>query len=152
MIKLTGLDELEKRLEENIVKFNVGRDKLPKKAVEYGYREALRIYSGGYTDGNELPTVAMKTRGRGDWYLEIKGRDLAYLEYGTGVVGATYPHPMRGDWIYDKNGHGSRGWIYRDKVTGKTRWSRGIRGRRGAYLASFRIRHGLAIALGEYRW
>lgn len=37
-----------------------------------------------------------------------------FVEYGTGVIGATNPHPEAGEagWDYDVNEHGEKGWIY----------------------------------------
>lgn len=35
----------------------------------------------------------------------------AYVEFGTGIVGAASPHPTL-PWIYDINGHMDMGWTY----------------------------------------
>lgn len=35
----------------------------------------------------------------------------AYVEFGTGIVGAYSPHPTL-PWIYDINGHDINGWVY----------------------------------------
>ena len=36
----------------------------------------------------------------------------AFVEYGTGVIGANNPHPNPEGWEYDTNGHGMAGWVY----------------------------------------
>ena len=37
----------------------------------------------------------------------------AYVEFGTGIVGADNPHPeASGNWDYDINHHGNDGWWY----------------------------------------
>lgn len=39
-----------------------------------------------------------------------------YVEFGTGIVGESFPHPNPGafgvDWEYDENQHGEKGWWY----------------------------------------
>lgn len=35
----------------------------------------------------------------------------AYVEFGTGIVGASSPHPTM-PWIYDINAHMDKGWVY----------------------------------------
>jgi hypothetical protein len=51
-----------------------------------------------------------------------------YVEYGTGIVGASNPHPNPSEWEdfmgYDVNGHGDEGWKYID-ANGKLRWTAG---------------------------
>lgn len=36
----------------------------------------------------------------------------AFVEYGTGIIGANNPHPEPIGWSYDVNGHGMAGWMY----------------------------------------
>ena len=36
----------------------------------------------------------------------------AYVEFGTGIVGADNPHPNPDGWEYDVHGHGNSGWYY----------------------------------------
>lgn len=36
----------------------------------------------------------------------------AFVEYGTGIVGAKNPHPEPQGWAYDVNNHGDGGWLY----------------------------------------
>ncbi len=44
-----------------------------------------------------------------------------FVEYGTGVFGAAYPHPEGGN--YDTNGHGDDGWWY--YAEGDSHWTKG---------------------------
>lgn len=55
------------------------------------------------------------------------GSDYAiFVEYGTGIKGATSPHPNPApDWVYDSNNHGAAGWWYFDKKAQKLRWTQG---------------------------
>ena len=53
----------------------------------------------------------------------------AYVEFGTGVVGSSSPHPNPDGWQYDVNGHGNEGWVYYDDYSGKFRWTKGYKSR-----------------------
>jgi len=46
--------------------------------------------------------------------LVISSNDeqLAYIEYGVGLIGSQSPHPKWTDWQYDINEHGYKGWVY----------------------------------------
>lgn len=58
-----------------------------------------------------------------------------YVEYGTGVDGATIPHPNpEVDWQYDVNGHGEDGWRY--LKGGKLHWTKGMPSRPYMYRTS----------------
>ena len=43
-----------------------------------------------------------------------------YVEFGTGIVGASNPHPH--PWIYDVNGHGEKGWFYPTDASDPNPW------------------------------
>ncbi|WP_195395320.1 hypothetical protein [Holdemania sp. 1001302B_160321_E10] len=60
----------------------------------------------------------------------------AFVEYGTGIVGASDPHPNAGSdgWQYDTNGHGEEGWYYLDKA-GKLHFTAGMPAHRFLYNA-----------------
>lgn len=53
----------------------------------------------------------------------------AYVEFGTGVVGAGSPHPKPEVWQYDINSHGDDGWVYYDDDNGVFRWTKGYKSR-----------------------
>lgn len=57
----------------------------------------------------------------------IIGSDYAiFVEYGTGIVGATSPHPEPAPgWKYDVNNHGEKGWTYFDTKQNRYRWTKG---------------------------
>lgn len=54
-----------------------------------------------------------------------KCNHAAFVEFGTGVVGAASPHPTL-PWAYDVNQHGEAGWVYYDEVEGRFRWTKGM--------------------------
>ncbi len=49
----------------------------------------------------------------------------AFVEYGTGIVGANSPHEHAGKWQYDASGYGKSGWYYRNNETGVAGFTRG---------------------------
>lgn len=49
-----------------------------------------------------------------------------YVEFGTGIVGKSQPHPSPDDWRYDINEHGESGWWYFNDYTGHPQWTKGI--------------------------
>jgi hypothetical protein len=49
-----------------------------------------------------------------------------YVEFGTGIVGKSQPHPSPDDWRYDINEHGESGWWYFNDYTGHPQWTKGM--------------------------
>lgn len=78
------------------------------------------VYTGGLLDSIEGYYSASEHCGiikAGAWYA-------AFVEYGTGVVGANSPHPSGNGWAYDVNGHGEAGWHY--MLDEQWHWTRGM--------------------------
>ncbi len=49
-----------------------------------------------------------------------------YVEYGTGIIGQSAPHPeAEGKWDYDVRGHGIEGWVYKSDKDGEFHWTVG---------------------------
>lgn len=59
----------------------------------------------------------------------------AFVEFGTGVVGKSNPHPEI-PWKYDVNQHGEIGWVYYDEESGRFRWTKGMPSRPFMYNTS----------------
>lgn len=59
----------------------------------------------------------------------------AFVEFGTGVVGAASPHPTM-PWEYDVNQRGEKGWVYYDEKQGRFRWTKGMPSRPYMYLTA----------------
>ena len=55
---------------------------------------------------------------------------MAFVEFGTGVVGAGagYAGELPSIWQYDVNGHGWEGWTYYDDDRDEWRWTPGRAG------------------------
>ena len=69
------------------------------------------------------------------------GLSLAKIvEYGIGYTGWINPNIETGDWQYDVNNHGYKGWYYKDD-NGNTVWTNGFAGRQ--------IYANLMIQIGE---
>lgn len=61
---------------------------------------------------------------KGGFEISVNGDVALFVEYGTGVVGASFPHPVD-PWEYDINNHGLEGWYYYD-ANKKLRWTAGM--------------------------
>lgn len=49
-----------------------------------------------------------------------------YVEYGTGIVGESEPHPeAQGNYDYDVHHHDVFGWVYKSDKDGKYHWTAG---------------------------
>lgn len=90
---------------------------------------------GEYDASNHAGTI-FAGEGLEDGYGE--GSYAVYVEYGTGIIGETNPHPDPNGYAYDVNDHGMAGWwypskngTYRPKDGGGIRlaWTRGMAAR-----------------------
>jgi hypothetical protein len=52
-----------------------------------------------------------------------------YVEFGTGVIGKSNPHPAPEGWKYDVNEHGDKGWWYFNERDQKWHWTKGMASR-----------------------
>lgn len=69
-------------------------------------------------------------------FAYLSGSQAAYIEFGTGPKGAESPHPQAGEnvWKYGTSGDGRIfttkdgriGWLYKDKTTGRWKFTEGI--------------------------
>ena len=83
------------------------------------------VYSGelmNSIEGYYSPTYNVGIIKAGAYYA-------AYVEFGTGVVGKSSPHPDPQGWQYDVNNHGYKGWVYYDEDHGQFRWTQGFKSR-----------------------
>lgn len=104
--------------------------KVVKRMVEGGTEQAKELvdYMGAYDSGDLLAGIVGTVDGKKGAIHSTSGHS-AYVEYGTGIVGAGSPHPEAGSypggWRYDVNEHGEAGWWYPGK-DGKYRWTKGM--------------------------
>ena len=91
---------------------------LAEKGVEVARAELVFFDDPAYRTGALSESVQYKlnsdnavlTAGEG---LETEyGSYAMFVEYGTGIVGASAPHPEANGYDYDVNSHGAHGWYY----------------------------------------
>lgn len=64
-----------------------------------------------------------------EWLIKTDCEWACYVEFGTGIIGETFSHPLAGekDYKYDVNDHGVDGWIY--YKDGAFHWTNGFQAR-----------------------
>lgn len=117
-----------KELSSYMDEFKRKLDELIRRLTEEGKEIAqLQVLTLGAFDTGELadsiqgyysPSLRAGFIRAGAWYA-------VYVEYGTGVVGASSPHPMPGGWAYDVNSHGESGWVYMSDRDNQFHWTKG---------------------------
>ena len=101
---------------------------LTEKGVEIARAELIFFWNPAYDTGTLSQSL------RAEMLSEHEGvvtTDVAYalfVEYGTGAVGAIQSHPEPNGYVYDKNGHGLDGWVYRGS-DGQFHWTAGMAAR-----------------------
>lgn len=99
-------EKIRKKLISNMAKYGVSR-LVPFIRILYGVDSLFIDVFENTNKGGECTNVA------------------AFIEYGTGIVGSTNPHPEF-PWQYDVNDYGTDGWFYLDK-DGKVHWTMGTK-------------------------
>ena len=72
-----------------------------------------------------------------------------YVEFGTGIVGKSQPHPSPDDWRYDINEHGESGWWYFNDYTGHPQWTKGMPSRPFMYNTARKLENDCRIIARE---
>lgn len=130
-VKIEGIDELDKYIKNvNKEMKNLNQNILEEVASE-GYDKLSKGFSEiGNIDGNDIGTTTIDIKDNTATISE-EGKDVAYIEFGTGYTGKSASHPMAGKlgWKYAigkkirySKSHGKMGWYY-----GKDgKWTTGI--------------------------
>ena len=123
-----AIEELEKFKREFLTKCN----RLIEALTEYGaevarleVRQLDAVYTGELM--NSIEGYYSLTSNVG--IIKAGAYYAAFVEFGTGVVGKSSPHPNPQGWQYDANNHGDSGWVYYDDDSGEYRWTKGFRSR-----------------------
>lgn len=101
--------------------------------AEYGVRLERKFISEQVTEYStgELAQSIQVVLGekKNTFIIRVNAEYALFVEYGTGIEGASNPHPEPLDgWEYDVNEHGEAGWVYRKN--GKYFWTAGQVGKR----------------------
>lgn len=129
-----AIKDLEKYKREIDAKAKTLVQRLVEAGVEIAKQEVLTL---GAFDSGELHDSLdglMYTDGA-HGIVFAKCGHCAFVEFGTGVVGAASPHPTM-PWQYDVNAHGEAGWVYYDEKQGRFRWTKGMPSRPYMYLTA----------------
>lgn len=106
-------------------KIDGGSREAVKKLTQIGYEYMMSIVKVG--SGELAESISWEYDEATNTGRIIVGADYAiFVEYGTGIVGATHPHPeLAPGWTYDVNAHGEKGWTYFDAKQNRYRWTKG---------------------------
>lgn len=136
-----GINQLKQYVQSLQGKLDMVLDKAEERVAEYGRTQLEHFAPTMSVDGNMPGNVFVDDDGTMHRVI-YAGKDVAYIEFGTGYVGKNNRYPDEvtlnkaiqesgytgdgSDW-YDVNKHGPAGWIYRRKDTGQYRHSRGMK-------------------------
>lgn len=129
-----SLSELLKNVCDYQQKVETAPQKLLDSLVTSGVDEIEQhIHGIQDKDGNDLATAGMVVFGN-HAQVFMHGEQAAYLEYGTGEVGAMSPHPQanKAGWDYASGTKirttkdGRKMWRYRQKGSEKWKYTQGI--------------------------
>lgn len=82
-----------------------------------------------YTGELEASIVGYFSPAAGVGIIKAGAPYAVYVEFGTGVVGASSPHPKGVGGGYDVNKHGDAGWWYFNDRDGRMHWTKGMESR-----------------------
>lgn len=115
------------------------RESLSDKCEEFAYRLAEEgvaiaqmkilsfdaVMSGELLDSMNLEAGTIVSNGA-TYYIFTDCEWAEFVEFGTGIVGSDNPHPEAGlgNWKYDTNSHGEKGWFY--FKGGEWHWTKGM--------------------------
>lgn len=133
-LSVGSLDKLLSDVKDYKAKVETAPAKITEQLAEIG-AEAIQQNVAGITDldGNAPGTVGMQVEG-GSAKVFQKGKQIAFLEYGTGEQGAASPHPKYAvaGWHYNSGKNirqmknGKMMWHYFDNLKGHWRTTNGI--------------------------
>ncbi len=105
---------------------------LIKTLTDYGVDVAkaqIRELGAWYTGELESSITGYFSPTVGAGVIKAGSPYAVFVEFGTGIVGQTSPHPDPKDWQYDINKHGEDGWIYFNERDGRWHWTKGVESR-----------------------
>lgn len=144
-----GCDEIIKQLNSLKSAVKSMETELPEHLARVGQNSAeAKTASVGVMglDGNQLGGFYILEHTD---YVELvnQGEDVAFIEFGTGMMGQQSPHPLAGEagWEYytptryKRSVGGRKGWFYKNKLTGELTFTEGMVGTKAMYEARLEI-------------
>lgn len=119
------IKDIEKYKRELTEKVNL----LIEELTDYGVQVAkaqVRELGAWYTGELESSIEGYFSPSVGVGIIKAGAPYAIYVEFGTGIVGKSQPHPSPDNWRYDINNHGDRGWWYFNDNTGRMQWTKGM--------------------------
>lgn len=133
--------DLEKYKSDITYKARLLAEKLSERGVEIA-RVKVAEYDAIYT-GELLASINYEYGGviqdGAKWIVYTDCPWAPFVEFGTGIVGASSPHPNTSivGWKYDVNEHGEKGWFY--FKDGEWHWTKGMPSRPFMYETSMEL-------------
>lgn len=119
-----AIKELQAYKKDFIAKTKLFMSRLVEAGVEIARNEVIEL--GAFDSGqlaNSFNGTVMYSDGKDKGIIITNCPWAAFVELGTGVVGADNPHPTM-PWAYDVNNHGEAGWVYFNN--GEFHWTKGM--------------------------
>lgn len=137
-LTVSSLSKLEKSLREAAKSISAAPDNIIDKLLDIGENVAeSNIATGEAADGNEdiyVDRITVRNAGK----LSMIGDDVAYQEFGYGLVGRVNRNPKQPSGY--EQGQRTE-WVYMDGS--RKRWSHGMQARMPMYKASRTMREAL---------
>ena len=122
------MDNAIQRVEDYQKKVDSLGENVTKRLTEDGVSQAkeMAMYMNAYDSGELVGGIVAEYRDK-KGYIHSTAPHSAFVEMGTGVVGAGSPNPNGTvpGWVYDVNEHGEKGWFYIGR-DGKRHWTKGM--------------------------
>lgn len=121
-----AIKELQTFKKDFIAKTKTFMSQLVDAGVEIARNEVIEL--GAFDSGelaNSIQGTVMYTDGKNKGIIFTNCPWAAFVELGTGIVGAESPHPTK-PWEYDTGNHGDAGWVYFDESRNRFFWTKGM--------------------------
>lgn len=143
------IKDIEKYKRELTEKVNLLIGELTDYGVEVA-KAQVRELGAWYTGELESSIKGYFSPSAGVGIIKAGAPYAVYVEFGTGIVGKTSPHPDKPEgWQYDINDHGDDGWWYFNDNTGRTQWTKGMPSRPFMYNTARKLENDCRIIARE---
>ena len=148
-----SLDKTLNDLEEYRKKVESLGERVVKRLTEDGVKQAqdYAMYMNAYDSGELVSGIVAEYSGD-KGYIHSTAPHTAFVEMGTGVVGARNPNTNGTNPVgwegYDIHGHGDSGWNYPGK-DGKWHWTKGMPSRPFMYDTAQTIRQAIPVIVED---